>query len=762
MYAQETSPPRVSRSVTPAFPEGTSETTSQVVVAVTVGESGEVTAAEILASGGEAFDRAALEAAWKLRFEPARRGDRAVAARIPFTFDFVRPETPAPEPVATPAAAPAEVAPPPALEAPRPAEEPEELSVRGERPPREATVHTMSGDAIHRAPGTNGDLLRSVENLPGVARPSGLDGKLLVRGSGPRDTGAFLDGTWFINAYHFGGITTVVPSELIERLDFHPGNFSPEYGRLTGGVIELEMRSPRKDRLGGLLQVDLLDGRMMVEGPLGKKTRFVVAGRRSWVDAWLPGVMGDEMVVAPVYYDYQAMVEHDVSRSVTARLSVFGSDDRMKLLLSSPQASDPSFGGTFGSSESFYRIAGRVDARLSDDVRWVNKLSWGQNQETFEINKYGADVQFDVGSLRSDLRTRLSNAVSLVTGLDLLWGRYDIGLALPPITDDGQTTGPLFARPMSHVRGTGSISRPAAYAILEVRPVRPLLLTPGVRVDYMSDTENVTVDPRIASRFDVVRGPRRTTLKGAYGIFRQAPDPGQSVEPFGTRGVHSPWAEHASLGVEQSFDGLFELSMEGFSKRFHDLIVARTDETGAETGLRNVNTGSGRAYGVEWLGKWTAPGRLSGFVSYTLSRSERRNADSERYRPYQYDQTHILTATGTYDLGRGWSLGSRFRYVTGSPYTPYVGSAVDLDAGAYAPIESTQPYSARSSAFHRVDVRVDKRWQIGSVRLTAYLDVQNVYNHRSQEGRTYSHDYRRSEPLLGLPILPILGLRGEL
>jgi hypothetical protein len=92
----------------------------------------------------------------------------------------------------------------------------------------------------------------------------------------PRDRGAP-----FAPRFRFNS-----PSEILERLDFYPGNFSPEYGRQMGGIIDLGFRAPRKDRFGGLVQFDLLDGRLLAEGPLGPSTRFLVAGRRSWVDAW--------------------------------------------------------------------------------------------------------------------------------------------------------------------------------------------------------------------------------------------------------------------------------------------------------------------------------------------------------------------------------------------------------------------------------------------------------------------------------------------
>src|SRR6185312_323406 len=121
------------------------------------------------------FDSAALDASKRLRFEPARRDGRAVAARIPFTFDFVRKPPPPTVPVVVPAPVPTP-APAPETKAPVTEGEPEELDVKGERPPREATTYVLKNDEIRKIPGTNGDLLRAVENLPGVGRPAALDG----------------------------------------------------------------------------------------------------------------------------------------------------------------------------------------------------------------------------------------------------------------------------------------------------------------------------------------------------------------------------------------------------------------------------------------------------------------------------------------------------------------------------------------------------------------------------------------------------------
>jgi hypothetical protein len=203
------------------------------------------------------------------------------------------------------------------------------------------------------------------------------------------------------------------------------------------------------------------------------------------------------------------------------------------------------------------------------------------------------------------------------------------------------------------------------------------------------------------------------------------------------------------------------VSVEGFYKRLDNLVDQRPDATSQQAGVTYGNNGSGRIYGGELLLRYKPDDKFFGWVAYTISRSERRSNDSEAFHLFEYDQTHILTALGSYRLGRGWELGARWRYVTGSPYTPVASATYDADAGTYAPLNAT-PFSGRDEAFHRLDVRVDKTWTFKDWKLGAYLDLQNAYFHENAEGRSYSHNYARSGAVAGLPFLPVFGLRGEL
>lgn len=85
----------------------------------------------------------------------------------------------------------------------------------------------------------------------------------------------------------------------------------------------------------------------------------------------------------------------------------------------------------------------------------------------------------------------------------------------------------------------------------------------------------------------------------------------------------------------------------------------------------------------------------------------------------------------------------------------------DANAGAYQPINAA-PFSARNPMFQQLDVRVEKTWRFTRWKFACFLDVQNVYNAKNYEGFDYSYDYQKRDAVAGLPLLPNLGVRGEI
>jgi hypothetical protein len=86
---------------------------------------------------------------------------------------------------------------------------------------------------------------------------------------------------------------------------------------------------------------------------------------------------------------------------------------------------------------------------------------------------------------------------------------------------------------------------------------------------------------------------------------------------------------------------------------------------------------------------------------------------------------------------------------------------LDLDAGAYTPVPGAR-FSSRVPAFHQLDLRIDKTWKIRRGSLMLYGELRNAYNHMNVEARNYRYDYARSQKETGLPVMPVIGLRGEL
>jgi TonB family protein len=806
---------------------------ANVILRLDIDKEGKVTAVVVAEPAGHGFDEAATEAAKKFAFEPARRGNTPIPARILYRYGFtLRPATPEEVKQAPPVPVDslrgtvraADVDMPLAgatvdvegehgekatvstgadgtwrftglapgkykvtvtasgFETLRSEEEVVEktvaeivyrlktqsdvveVTVTGQRPPREVTRRTIEQREIARIPGTNGDALKSLQNLPGVGRPPGLAGLLIVRGSAPQDTQTFIDGVFVPLVYHFGGLSSVVPTEMLEKIDFYPGNFSAQYGRVMGGIVDVGIRSPNKDgKYHGLAQVDLIDGRVMAEGPIPglHGWSFLVGGRRSWIDTWLKPVLkeaGAGVTAAPVYYDYQAFIEtHPTSRS-SFRAGVFGSDDALELLIRDPFEQDPAFGGNLALRTGFYRIEARYKNEISEDVTFSTVASYGQDRFDFGLGTFYFKIRNNILLDRTELSYRPWAGVTLHGGVDLAFAPYDVAVRAPPPPRPGEPDpGPFASRPPQTTTVKDNAWRPAAYLEAELNPGERAKVVPGVRLDYARDTGHFDVSPRLSARYDIVHDFPRTSVKGGVGLFYQPPQFQETDRVFGSRNLESNRAVHYSIGVEQEITRPIEVSLEGFYKDLQNLVARAPNFMG---GFDYTNLGKGYVVGAEVLLKYKPDARFFGWLAYTLSRSTRQNPPDYETQLFQYDQTHILTILGSYRLGGGWEFGARFRVVSGSLDTPFVSGVFNADAGAYAGV-SGAPFSERVPMFHQLDLRVDKQWRYTNWTLRTYLDVQNVYNRSNPEGLTYNYNYSQSRVQGFLPIIPSLGIRGE-
>jgi TonB family protein len=655
-----------------------------------------------------------------------------------------------------------------------------EVVIRGERPPREVTKRTLTKREIDRIPGTNGDALRSIQNLPGVARPPGIAGILLVRGSGPAETQTFIDGTPVPLIYHFGGLSSVVPTEVLSKIDFYPGNFGAEYGRVQGGIVDVGLRSPKDDGYHGLAQVDLIDARLLLEGPIpfigDDGWTFMVAGRRSYIDAWLGPVLeaaGAGVTQAPVYYDYQFLVEHNDAETGRFRVGFFGSDDSLELLINEPAPGEPALSGNIGLATRFQRLQFLYENDIGDDDRIRAVLAPGQDDIEFSLGPIYFLLNVKSINGRFEHAHRFSKGVTFNSGVDFFAGNATVDLRIPEPSRPGEPPNqPFSTRPFRELSSEIAYMFPAIYEEVELTPIPRWRIVPGVRLDGYSFNGSFDLQPRASSRFDIFTGYPRTTVKGGAGVYSQPPQFQQVIEAAGGNpDLDSNRAIHYSLGLEQELTRQIEVSGESFFKQLDRQVRATAAPDGSGTSYDNGRIGY--VVGGEFLLKYKPDERFFGWVAYTLSRSVRQDGPGEEEFLVNFDQTHILTMLGSYKLGHGWEFGARWRLVSGNLVDPFVCNPAEAGCdpnrvngllfggtGTYIPIPLGNN-TERLPPFHALDVRVDKRWQFAAWQLSAYLDIQNVYNNQNIEAISYNFNYTARQNVSGIPILPSIGLRAD-
>lgn len=630
----------------------------------------------------------------------------------------------------------------------------------------EVDRQTIGLEETRRMAGAGTDVVRVVENLPGVARQNYFGGQPIVRGAAPEDTSIFLEGDNIPIAFHFLGGPAVVNTEMIDSVDFYPGNFSARFGRTTAGVIDLQTRSPKDDRFHGYLEADLLDTSAIVEGPISDRWSFALSARRSYYDLLLPTVLDQfdtDIVVTPRYYDYQGWTTYrseDGNHKV--EFFLYGSDDTFELLLPDDQpegdANIQASGADFGNS--FHRGQFRWEWD-SEQLPLETELmaSFGRNSFGIDLgDELFFDLDYTTNQVRYDTALELTDNLELRSGIDSQIGPVNYSFAIPEFDSGPDDGGPNFGgEALDDERTTWQVD-PGVYAELDYELFDRWTLIPGLRTDYYGSIRETSVSPRLASRFDVTDD---ITAKGGVGLFTQPPIPGQTEEDFGNPNLTFEKAIHYALGAEWQPADHLEVDTTLFYRDNYDLVsqtsAEELDDDGNRQPLIFDNAGEGRAYGWELLLRHYPRDGFFGWVSYTLSRSERLDRDTGEWQLFDSDQTHILTLVAGYDLPWNLNISGRFRLVTGNPQTPIVGASFDADSDTYRPRRGATN-SERAGTFNQLDLRIDRTFIFNTWQMSAYLDVSNVYNATNPEGTQYNYDYTESAPLRGLPILPTIGL----
>ncbi|RJS24091.1 ligand-gated channel protein [Corallococcus sp. H22C18031201] len=644
---------------------------------------------------------------------------------------------------------------------------PYETVVRSARERKEVTRTTIQAAEVQRIPGTQGDTLKVVQNLPGVARPAFNGGQLVIRGTSPQESGVFLDGLRIPLLYHFGGLTSVYNSELLEAVDYLPGNFSAYYGDITGGVINIRSREPRTDRIHGTVGVSLIESNAVVEGPITDTLSFAVGGRRSYVDLVLKAVPqsedGPNLQTAPRYHDAQVKLVWKPAKAHTFTVQALTSRDRLALLFDRPADDDPSVNGNLDVTTGFNQLRLRHqyrDGALTLDTQGL----LGNTLVQFVIGERNLRIASTDVYLRPTAEYVFSDAVSVAGGIDVVANFSNVTANIQAPPREGEPPSPLVTEGLVTADGHFTQYFPSLWAEVRWKPVPGLLVVPGVRAEsyVFTDQEHRqrTVNPRLAVRYALTE---TLSLKGGAGVYHGPPIQDEPTVPFGNPNLGAKRSLQYGVGAEWQPVPEWFVSSEVFYNDLTGLIV-RSNSTvvrdGEQVPERLKNGGVGRIYGLELLIRRSLTDRLFGWISYTLSRSERRDEPGAAWRLFDNDQTHVLTAIASYKLPRGWEVGARLRFASGNPTTPVLGSRRDDVTDVFIPYFAAVN-SQRLPSFNQLDVRVDKTFLFDTWNLDVFLDVMNAYNNAAVEGVAYNYNYSQREFFKGLPILPVIGAKGS-
>ena len=644
---------------------------------------------------------------------------------------------------------------------------------------REAVSTKVTADQARSIPGAQGDVVRVVESLPGVARAAVGSGNLVVWGAGPEDTRTYVDGVPLPRLYHEGGFRSTVYSGLVSSVELVPGGYGAAFGRGLGALVKVETQTPDKAGLHGQVAADALDTSAMLSHDVGPRLRATAAARVSVVDQLAKAFNSDvsRFVPIPRYRDAQLRTTYKLKGGATLDVVGMLSFDHTQRGVPN---SDPALVTEEQRDSSFYRLYARYVSEGGDGTRTVVTPYVGAGTSSVK-NLYGAtttslsDDDFTVG-VRASHAVRLTPNMSIEGGIDGQLESHDVerrgSLGLPAREGDIRVFGQPPPDTLGFDKFKASRVSVAPYVEADLAAFHDKLhIVPGLRVDPFFRSvsrkvpqvagapaiglyeQNFAVEPRLAVRLSA---HERVSLHAATGLYHQQPAVADLSATFGNPTLRTSRAVHSVLGAHlQPMENL-TVELTGFATVMSDLTMRNTADAPV-TAEALLATGRGRTFGLQTLVRRELSDHVFGWVAYTLMHSQRKNASDTPWRLFDYDQTHVLTTVLVWTPFKGFEIGGRFRVSSGYPRTQVIGTYYDARRDRAQPVFGDQN-SIRIPLFAQLDLRVSQRVSIADTELQVYLDVQNVTNRKNVEELVYSSDFTRRGGIRSLPILPIAGL----
>lgn len=650
-------------------------------------------------------------------------------------------------------------------------------------PPADAptSVRVLGAEEIRRAPGGQNDVSRTLLSLPGVT--GGVDNRndLVVRGGGPSENAYYMDGIRIPQINHFatqgatGGAVGLLNVSFIQEVEFLTGGFPVRYGDALSSVLLIQNRPGNPERIVGEFTLGAAEAGLTLDGPLGNRSSWLLSARRSYLQ-FLFEALG--LPIRPSYWDGQFRLQTEITPKDRLVITAIGALDRFGVV--EVEADD-----TFENQEIADRVLTNDQDAYTVGVSWRRLVNEGFLTSTLSYSSsrfaFGGEGRDGAPVIRSssletdlrastDLERRVGRRATLGLGGDVVVSglRTDFFERSRPGTPFGQNL--QFGDDLTFARA-------GLYAQWIQRSGR-LTTTVGLRADQNTLLDNgFSVSPRAAATLEV---NSRWSLNLAGGLFTQSPArlslavqdaQGNSVNT-GLRPVQTAQIV-GGIAFQPRAD--LRMSVEGYYKAYSRYPVSAEDprislaNLGDDFGFVGAfpldGSGKGRAYGLEAFAQRKLTDRLYGIAAYTLGWSEFAAKDGV-YRPASWDVRHSLSLTGGYRIGNKWEFSSKWRVLSGRPWTPFdfAASEASYAVNRNGVPDLDQLNTLRTPTYSRMDVRIDRRFFFQRWNAVVYLDVQNVFNQTNLFGYRYTEDPEvpsRLRPVDNVGLLPIFGFTVE-
>jgi hypothetical protein len=695
----------------------------------------------------------------------------------------------------------------------------EEVKVEAARAEK-TTRRTLSGDLLRRATGSAGDPIRGISRLPSVGTVNDLFGALSVRGGAPGDNLYYFDRLPLGYPYHLLGIVSVVSSEVIGKIDVHPGGFGAEFGADSQAVIDIHSRPKNVKSLGrfdGTLKPSFIYSEAFLSGSFSfrdkpandiptdssnKKTDeqpvrtdqdylenralagqgyWYAFGRRSYLEPFFELasrlVNLEELVrQVPRFWSYQLKGVYKLNNSNGIVLNAVTAYDAFKLQLGSKEVHDSDLQGLVNSENPFDVQGIHLYSRLLPRFRSILSLtrSFTENELAFGDGYYYRTAA-SVYALRNDF----TYATSSENTDEAVEFGYLLSSTPSTVTSHGarrvEEGDPDYEFRIRHkletvnVTETRNLHRLEGY--LQARQnlfTSNVLGTFGVRASYFNLTDNLSLQPRAQLRYSL---PREAFLYFSYGRYAQNPRLDQFVlGVMPNASLEQSLATHYVLELRQMLPFGAEVNIAGYYKKLQDLIVYDEDEKQYQNGQ------AGFVRGFEVSFEHKISDTFDGWVAYAYTVSKRRGFPEEFHRFYTYNSPHVLTVATSYSAPQELLLSvplidtldisAKWQYQSGVLYAPLVGrtpfttfrTKEEKWRPLYGEWKRTPPY-------HRLDLSLrfsllgdleNKGWELGFA-----LEIWNLYNRNNILEVRYSRNFTKEEPVSQLPIIPFVAMTLE-